>query len=774
MLPELWDRLSSLLLARATPAAVELGRPVAEGVEPDERLRPLALAMCALGEGVGLRGLLRLASARRLLLAHAVRKCIPNPQDQDPTVEWLERFEARLDAHFRASRPAQDPREAPEQLGDRLHYLLWSATRKGAGSDRGVRLLLYDCHSALRERLGRAPGSRGAYADLPNALTIFMRWVPDDALDQIERGERGVRPSDVAAAVEAYRRATRITEHKAAEYRREVVATVCGPVSSGGLFVDSLLRERLGLEPYRSVRLDEAEDDDGRPLGLIAYEEGDDEAFDHPLESAVYVPFGNWRRIEPGRAPTAWTTRDRRVVTKPTLPALADTLDRLAADPASSRLAFLVWGCLVTGMAPEDFLAIAWAPDPDTCSELVERGERTLVYCEADETIRAARPADAYVPRQRVAADVYMRTASSFALALGERGRRYARAAVSGPRSRPGAYLYPHPKRSDEPLSRDFATNALVRRFLGPLWPAEDPPTWSKIARSLRPYAEECGMSPLVSALASGRAARAHLTVLHYVAYDAAKLFADHALVVASLEAAANGSATTAAERPEPPPLAGVLGACYAPRPSLVRSAWEAIRRATDTPGKRSLTAATLRFAFALSAATGIRLQELPALRRARVDRVSGLIRLSGKPNAFFEESREVPIPAFALAELDGYLSILDDVGVSRRGPLFWLADRDADPRPLGPGDLRGAIRELGLDEAVPFSLRTLRHALRTRLDEQGAPFALVNAVFGHVTYAETHVHTLSGASLGECNRVAREHLERAVRWVLGEGGHGS
>lgn len=105
---------------------------------------------------------------------------------------------------------------------------------------------------------------------------------------------------------------------------------------------------------------------------------------------------------------------------------------------------------------------------------------------------------------------------------------------------------------------------------------------------------------------------------------------------------------------------------------------------------------------------------------------------------------------------------------------LFVSATDGGSPRGLTPESVRVLIGRLGLGPRIPFSTRTLRHALRTEMHERGAPFEAVNEAFGHVTMEETVTHRLSGRYLHDIQKAFRESAEPAARSLLGiEGAEG-
>jgi len=142
------------------------------------------------------------------------------------------------------------------------------------------------------------------------------------------------------------------------------------------------------------------------------------------------------------------------------------------------------------------------------------------------------------------------------------------------------------------------------------------------------------------------------------------------------------------------------------------------------------------------------------------------LLRVEGKPNALFREAREVPLGRFAVETLREYLRAVDEAGGPKSDVLLRVGG-SSGPADLRPGDVGALVTCMGLREAFPFAVRTLRHSLRTALHEGGAPFASVNEAFGHVTVEESAWHRLSGLCIGTAQGEFRRHAEAAVERLL-------
>lgn len=383
---------------------------------------------------------------------------------------------------------------------------------------------------------------------------------------------------------------------------------------------------------------------------------------------------------------------------------------------------------------------------------------------------------DEAAPSRLVDDAVYRRRARLVPLWIGERGRRYAASALPE-RVNPGSYLvFPRtPKRHmpKTPRSARYWLEAAANTAFG----HRNGFNWSKLTASLRPYAVEAGFTPLLSAIAGDSPTRPLKTILHYVAYDSSQLFADHARAVSHFERVAGGSPAEEPTLSLDGPLAsladGCLGAAYTPRPGLVAKAWKATCARTRTRDDESeyerLDALTLRAAFALMASTGIRRQEVAALRRSRLDLAARVLRVKGKDSAYFREAREVPLPDFAVAELRTYVeatSRLDAVGAT--DALFICSRAGGGIGELEPGTADELADRLGIGAQVPFAAQSLRNALRTELHERRAPFEAVNEAFGHVTMEETVTHRLSGRCMAALQQAFRDAADGAARSLLG------
>jgi integrase len=600
--------------------------------------------------------------------------------------------------------------------------------------------------------------------------------------------------SDVRAAVEAYYNSPEGFEEDDTrdEYLKQLTEALFpepdaprAPGGAGGHVHRPGAIRVPGVAPDREVFTADDLDEDGRSVGLLTWQEPAHNDFGHPYESARYVRFGSWQARHAARAAWRWTTRELRVATPNELRRLLNLLDELVEQGRLADSALLIWLALITGMQLKRLLSMQLIDEgsvADSLNEAASAGDAPVYFCPERGMLFFTPAHDPAAPSRLVDDAVYRRRARLVPIWIGERGRRYAAVALAK-RVNPTSHLvFPR-----SPVRHFPETPRYYRYWLGAIavtalgqW---NNFTWSKLSASLRPYSVEAGYTPLLSAIVGDNPTRPLRTILHYVAYDAARLFADHARVVSHFERA---SGFEPQEEPAfsvegllAPLVTGCFGAAYAPRPGLVARAWASIAaralvRAGEAAAER-LNALTLRAAFALMASTGIRRQEVAPLRRSRLDLAAKILRVEGKTSAYFRESREVSLPELAIAELRAYVeatSGLDLVGST--DALFVYAPPDGAVRELEPGTIDELASRLGLGAQVPFSTQALRNALRTELHERGAPFEAVNEAFGHVTMEETVIHRLSGRYLPALQQAFRDAAEGAARALLGLPGGGA
>ncbi|MET0648260.1 MAG: site-specific integrase [Pyrinomonadaceae bacterium] len=793
------ERAADVLLRDAAPEARDATRALAEETAgPAAAFTALAHALLAVGESPSLLGLLKLSGSRAALLEDAYLRAGASETEMAAARTWLRGFERRLDAQSRTGR-WQGLASAPGKTADRLHYFLWLAARGwGEGEDdaAAASALIPFCHRSLRaarRRRNKANKARGRAADkLPYRMAVFVQHFPRERLSGVRVAGGVLYKRDVRAAVETYYNSPKGFEEKDTldEYVKQLTAALFpepdAPRASaapgghvhrpGGVRVPEVAPDR---EVFTADDLDE----DGRSVGLLTWQEPPPDDFSHPYESAQYVRFGAWQARHVARASSRWTTREVRVATTNELRRLLPLLDEFVGQDRLADSALLIWLALITGIQLKRLLSMQLLDEAavtDSLNEAASAGEAPLYLCPERGMLFVMPANDPAAPSRLVDDAVYRRRARLVPVWIGERGRRYAAVALAK-RVNPSSHLVfprspvrhlPEAQRYYRYWLRRIAVTALGQR---------NNFTWSKLSASLRPYGVEAGYTPLLSTVVGDNPTRPLRTILHYVAYDAARLLVDHARVVSHFERVAGfepqGEPAFDVEGSLAPLVEGCFGAAYAPRPGLVARTWAAIAAIAPARGGEEeaerLNALTLRAAFALMASTGVRRQELAPLRRARLDLAARILRVEGKASAYFRESREMPLPELAVAELRAYVeatSGLDLVGSS--DALFVYARSDGSVRELEPGTSDELATRLGVQ--VPFSTQALRNALRTEFHERGAPFEAVNEAFGHVTMEETVTHKLSGSYLPALQREFRDAAEGAALSLLGLRGGGA
>ena len=794
------DRLTEHLERGVNQDALDATRRLSTAIEPGQPLAALAHALLALGEqgSRSLQGLVKLDSARKVLLDEACHVVEAAGAVRLNLHEWLRQVETRVGAEARGG--TAELTRTPERDTDRLHYFLWTATRAHFGSDAGVALLLPICYRALRRRLrhanptaadrGRGRESATVADDLPHQLAVFIRCVSPARLDrdQLRAGE--VTLGDVRDAVANYRAAGKIAEDETHErYVRQIAETLDidwqarEADSASFISFDPAAKRAFGFDPHRRVRVEEDVDEDGRRLGLVAWQEADDGGYESPFESTVTVRFGAWYNGASTRATSRWTTRERRVISPNEARRLFRHMDELATKQQGALAALLLWLAFTTGLPIQRLLNLRSIGNKnlrDIPGLMASVPEDFPVFLTIESGTLIATPSLGVVPTGFVDTRVYRPITSAVPLALGERGMRYATIAA-GDRRRAnitGAppFVFRRPKQPERAMTLDDIPDFL--KAFSPIalpHPSADHDSlsWARLRASLRPYAVEAGLTPLSSALASGRATRSMRTILHYVSYAASDFYRDHLRTLNHIESIISDASD---DRDEGVPtsaldyIPGGLGAAYVPRSGLVAIAWQATCeciavQATNTPERSN--AATLRAAFALMVGTGLRAQELGGITRAHLDLEAALLRVTGKPSAYFREAREIALNRFVVEELRRYTETAEANNSTTTTMLFAVMRADGSKSELGRGALARLVELLGLRAGIPFDLRTLRHALRTELHDLGAPFEIVNEVFGHVTTDETIAHQLSGARVANVNNAFREWTQQAVSRLL-------
>ena len=140
---------------------------------------------------------------------------------------------------------------------------------------------------------------------------------------------------------------------------------------------------------------------------------------------------------------------------------------------------------------------------------------------------------------------------------------------------------------------------------------------------------------------------------------------------------------------------------------------------------------------IALLYVTGIRREELAAIKLGDIDMRQGLIRVIGKGN----KERVVPVGETTMADLRAYLSRRKEFVESRHIPVMSLfLNRQGGS--LSVRSVDRLVKKFGRGEGLDFTPHTLRHSFATHLMENGADLMLIKEILGHASLSTTQKYT--------------------------------
>jgi integrase/recombinase XerD len=152
--------------------------------------------------------------------------------------------------------------------------------------------------------------------------------------------------------------------------------------------------------------------------------------------------------------------------------------------------------------------------------------------------------------------------------------------------------------------------------------------------------------------------------------------------------------------------------------------------------------------------ATGLRVSELVALRRADVDLEAGFLAVTGKGG----KRRVVPLGEWAVAFLGRYLGhVRAQWAPPGEAAVFLTRLRRPMTRQAFWLIVKRYARAAGIDK--PLSPHKLRHSFASHLLDGGADLRSVQAMLGHVDISTTQIYTHVSAA-----RLAEVHRERHPR----------
>lgn len=135
--------------------------------------------------------------------------------------------------------------------------------------------------------------------------------------------------------------------------------------------------------------------------------------------------------------------------------------------------------------------------------------------------------------------------------------------------------------------------------------------------------------------------------------------------------------------------------------------------------------------------ASGLRVSELIALKKADINDRKATIRVLGKG----DKTRLVPIGEYALQHIDLYLSKRKLIDPKEQSPYLFI-NRYGKPlsRQFFFKQIKHYAKQVGIE--LPISPHTLRHSFATHLLEQGASLRAVQDMLGHTHLSTTQIYT--------------------------------
>lgn len=140
---------------------------------------------------------------------------------------------------------------------------------------------------------------------------------------------------------------------------------------------------------------------------------------------------------------------------------------------------------------------------------------------------------------------------------------------------------------------------------------------------------------------------------------------------------------------------------------------------------------------IALLYVTGVRREELAAIKLADIDLRQGLIRVIGKGN----KERVVPVGEATMADLKAYLGRRKEF-VESRGVSVTSLFLNRQGGRLSVRSVDRLVKKFGRGEGLDFTPHALRHSFATHLLENGADLVLIKEILGHASLSTTQKYT--------------------------------
>ena len=749
-----------------------------------------------------------LKNARKIFLDYALVQSDMSPQDHKKYFHWLSDFETRLDALLRSQ--GRKP-QIPLCGGDRLAYFLYQVTVPRQYNDPAIKQKIYTLTPFIFTRLRmhleqeKRSGHKTTISDdLPNQLAILIHFFPASKILNGSVWDGSIRLDDIRKAMESYGQTdTGAAETETLErYTRQIADLLkINPKNEANEIEidDPSLRKKFKVsDSKRILLLNINEQNTELDDELVAFVETDDN-FEHPLENSYKVKFGNLRS-ESGdrRAIYHSSIHDVRVLSHGEIIWLSEIMDKTLENPNFVTLSLLLWLSLITGLPVKRILNLRYAAAESFESIILGENASTDGFTEESPLFLFAQ-AGLVLSKTTAALSPFSESSTSFTmpgyrersdlipLDIGCRGIRYALAARQSRQSNTSQFVFPNPTDPSKPMTLDHLHKVMFILNEKKTVLQRLPITWARLAATARPYSEKVeGGTQLIYALSSGRPQQAEQTRLHYIAYNCGQFFQDHGQVVRLFESMIK-------KVPENPEKSNIeqlavklentlpgleayfrknLGGAYVPRSGLVPRTWQNICReqldsAASDNVQQQLNLSSLRAVFATMMYTGVREQEIREVKLSKLDLHAGILRITGKSNKYFQDGRELPLTETAIHELENYLKVKSKL--SCQSPyLFTFMDNNEQHQQLPPGRIDWLMTHSPIpSNEIMFSLRTLRHALRTSLHEIKADYNFANEFFGHVVSQTTCTHHLSGIFYNKAQDSFRKSVNEAVAKCL-------
>ncbi|MFZ5523149.1 MAG: tyrosine recombinase XerC [Pseudomonadota bacterium] len=139
---------------------------------------------------------------------------------------------------------------------------------------------------------------------------------------------------------------------------------------------------------------------------------------------------------------------------------------------------------------------------------------------------------------------------------------------------------------------------------------------------------------------------------------------------------------------------------------------------------------------FELLYSSGLRLAELVSLDPAQLDLIAGEVRVTGKGS----KTRIVPLGQFAIAALQAWMEVRDDLAKPNEAALF-VGQRGLR---ISPRVVQLRLRQWGVRQGITSNVHPhlLRHSFATHVLQSSGDLRAVQEMLGHASISTTQVYT--------------------------------